>query len=363
MSKLQGRYPMNGTFELTGRCNLNCKMCLVRVDEKRICEMGLRERTADEWIDMAKQAAEAGTFSLLLTGGEVLMRPDFCEIYEAIAKIGFLLTVYTNATMVTEKVMETFRRYPPHSIGVTMYGASNETYERLCGARDGYDRFLAGLEQLASLPSRLAVRTTIVKDNLSDLPQMKAFVKERFGGEKTLTISRMVSPTVRGGIADPLSSRLSPEDNVELVHGGIVELNRRMKAGEIPYVTDESKKLRMRRYSLPEEGQYLFSNCGAGKNSYTIAWSGRMFACEIAGAGFTEPFGEGFIKAWERLPEQFPLSKNVEKCVNCEYAAFCESCPAARFSETGDWFGIPEYSCREAKALHGILKEMQILAQ
>ena len=79
---------------------------------------------------MAEQAAGAGTLSLLLTGGEVMIRPDFCEIYEAVAKIGFILTVYTNATMVTDKVMELFQKYPPHKIGVTMYGASNETYAR-----------------------------------------------------------------------------------------------------------------------------------------------------------------------------------------------------------------------------------------
>lgn len=108
MSDVKKRLPINGTFELTGRCNLSCKMCLVRVDQKRIDELGYRERSADEWIHMAEQAAGAGTLSLLLTGGEVMIRPDFCEIYEAVAKMGFILTVYTNATMVTDRVMELF---------------------------------------------------------------------------------------------------------------------------------------------------------------------------------------------------------------------------------------------------------------
>ena len=98
MNKKSKRYPLNGTFELTGRCNLSCRMCLVRVNQNRIRELGFRERTTEEWIHMAEPAAEAGTLNLLLTGGEVLIRPDFCEIYEAIAKMGFLLTVYTNAT-------------------------------------------------------------------------------------------------------------------------------------------------------------------------------------------------------------------------------------------------------------------------
>ncbi len=80
------RTPKNGTFELTTRCNLSCKMCLFKIDNKRMKELGGRERTATEWIDMAKQVADCGTMELLLTGGEVMLRPDFCEIYEGILK-------------------------------------------------------------------------------------------------------------------------------------------------------------------------------------------------------------------------------------------------------------------------------------
>ena len=73
MNNLKERIPLSGTFELTGRCNLSCKMCLVRVNGSRIRELGCRERTADEWIHMAEQTAEAGTLGLLLTGGEVTL--------------------------------------------------------------------------------------------------------------------------------------------------------------------------------------------------------------------------------------------------------------------------------------------------
>ena len=57
VSKNEPRRPLNGTFELTGRCDLHCKMCLMRVDAPRMEALGLRERTAEEWIDMARQAA------------------------------------------------------------------------------------------------------------------------------------------------------------------------------------------------------------------------------------------------------------------------------------------------------------------
>lgn len=355
------RCPTNGTFELTGRCNLGCKMCLVRVDRKRMDELGLRERTADEWIHMAEQAAKAGTLGLLLTGGEVMLRPDFCEIYEAIAKMGFLLTVYTNATMVTDRVMELFRRYPPHKIGVTMYGASNETYQRLCGCPDGYDRFVEGTRQLSGLPSLFDTRTTIVKDNLADLPAMKEFTARAFGADKVLHISRMVVNSIRGGIASPTQVRLTPEENVKLTCPWLQELREKILSGEIaPERMETLGQQQKQNQNISGQG-YLFAGCSAGIYDYTINWSGRMYACELLAQGYTNPFEEGFTNAWERLPYQYPLGRAIEKCSSCKYEKLCDACPASRLAETGDWFGVPEYSCGEARQIFQSLFEMNLI--
>lgn len=356
MSDVKKRLPINGTFELTGRCNLSCKMCLVRVDQKRIAELGYRERSADEWIHMAEQAAGAGTLSLLLTGGEVMIRPDFCEIYEAIAKMGFILTVYTNATMVTDRVMELFRKYPPHKIGVTMYGASNETYARLCRCKDGYDRFKEGLKRLAALPSHLDMRTTIVKENIGDLSEMRAFVKENFGEQQTLHISRTIVNRIRDGVACPKESRLSPEDNIELIYPGLREFRDKFREDPSAFKPPDRARLIL-RHRTPGDG-YLFQNCGAGIREYTINWAGRMYACELLDQGYTEPFEDGFETAWQHLTEQYPQGKKIRQCVECRYSAFCEACPAVRLAETGSWFGVPEYICEETKYIYQLLEDM-----
>ena len=49
--------PISGTFELTPRCNFNCKMCYVHLLEKDIPKYG-KELSAKKWIDIAKQAKE-----------------------------------------------------------------------------------------------------------------------------------------------------------------------------------------------------------------------------------------------------------------------------------------------------------------
>ncbi|MDO4941624.1 MAG: radical SAM protein, partial [Lachnospiraceae bacterium] len=357
MNKKQ-RIPLNGTFELTGRCNLGCKMCLIRVNQKKMHELKLRERTASEWIHMAEQAKDAGTLGLLLTGGEIMLRTDFCKIYEAIAQMGFLLTIYTNATMVTDEIMELLRRYPPHKIGVTMYGASNATYQRLCGCCDGYDRFVDGVSRLTELDSLFEIRTTIVKDNLEDLSAMRDFVKQKFGQEEILHVSRMVVNKIRNGISCPQKVRLTPDENIKLIYPWLLDFQQKIKNGEIEKPQNEIRKLDFHNHNVFCEGKYLFENCGAGINEYAISWSGRMYACELLDQGFTEPFKDGFKEAWAKLPEKYPNSHIVDECRFCKYAKICDSCPANRLAETGDWFGIPEYACKEASQIYQILSDI-----
>ena len=86
--------PVSGTFELTQRCNFGCEMCYVHD-----CTQKTDPLSAEDWISLAKQARDAGTVFLLLTGGEPLIRDDFEEIYRALAKMGFLISINTNGSL------------------------------------------------------------------------------------------------------------------------------------------------------------------------------------------------------------------------------------------------------------------------
>ena len=178
------RFPLNATFELTARCNLRCGFCFIRVDERRIRELGARELTAGEWIGLARQAADMGTLNLLITGGEPLLRPDFPDIWEAIMPMGFHGTLYTNATLLTPAIRTLLTRYPPHKVGVTLYGASSETYERTCGSEEGFGRAMDGLRFLRGLPSKLEIRATLGSDNVGDLEGIRSIAKAT-GGDVT----------------------------------------------------------------------------------------------------------------------------------------------------------------------------------
>ncbi len=95
--------PVSGIFELTPRCNLSCKMCYVRLTPEQMEPLG-RERTAQEWLSIGKDAKDAGMAFLLITGGEPTLRKDFAEIYEGLAQMGLSISVNTNGTLITDEI-------------------------------------------------------------------------------------------------------------------------------------------------------------------------------------------------------------------------------------------------------------------
>lgn len=347
------RFPINGTFELTGRCNMNCKMCYVHVDQAQIEKLGRPELSTEQWIDMARQIFEAGTLRLLLTGGEPMLRQDFCEIYEAIAKMGFFVTLYTNATMITPKIMEVLRKYPPHTIGVTVYGMSPETYGKVCGCPNGYERMRKGIEQLMELPSHMELRTTIVQDNLHEAAELERFVKS-FGPKVTFNINQTLFQSSRGSIGDAASCRLTPEQNVEFYLGRYVNMveeairdPERLNEIKIKNQQDDSPKESAAR---PANSTYF--GCGAGVDEFTITWDGKLLPCTLMSYFYTDPVADGFRNAWDQLAERIQRPVLSKECTDCAYQEFCGVCPASRYCETGDVNGVPNYFCEIAKAYH-----------
>lgn len=95
------RIPIGGSLELLPLCNMNCDMCYVRLSREEMQQKG-RIRSGEEWIELAKQMRDAGTLFILLTGGEPLLHPDFQRIYYELKKLGMIVTLNTNGTLIDE---------------------------------------------------------------------------------------------------------------------------------------------------------------------------------------------------------------------------------------------------------------------
>jgi len=146
--KIRGkRFPGTSVLELTARCNNSCRHCYISVSKDNR-EAEQKELSFEEVKAVADEAISLGAFWCLLTGGEPLLREDFPEIYLYLKKGGLLVSVFTNATLITEHHVRIFKTYPPRDIEISVYGVTEETYERITQRPGSFAAFMRGLNLL-----------------------------------------------------------------------------------------------------------------------------------------------------------------------------------------------------------------------
>src|SRR5215208_5278455 len=148
------REPLSCLFELTPTCNLRCHFCYVALDPYK----GPYLSTA-QVCGILDRIADAGVLWLTFTGGEIFSRKDFPAIYHYAKEKGFLVTLFSNATMVNESIAEMLRASPPFAMEVSIYGADQEHYEGTTGIKGSFARFVRGIRLLQEANVPLTLKT------------------------------------------------------------------------------------------------------------------------------------------------------------------------------------------------------------
>lgn len=342
----QKRMPVSGTFELTPRCNLDCRMCYIRMTEAEQASLG-RELTTEEWLTVGRQAVDAGMIYLLLTGGEPMLRSDFTTIYSEMVKMGVMVSVNTNGTRITPEVLECFRKHPPEAVNVTLYGASPETYGGLCGVSGGYQRAFAGVRALVSAGIRVIINTTFTALNQGDMEAIAAFAKEVGVPIRTAAYT---FPPVRNRHEDSRVA-LTPEEQGRL--------NARFE-----YLTNTAERRALRaallRRILEEEAARVPSPlaergrptaCMAGRGMFWMAWNGEMYPCGMLSDYAVKPSegGMDFADMWRQTHTRTEVIYLPAACTECALRRVCPSCAAVTQSNHGDTARLVEGMCTYTK--------------
>jgi radical SAM protein with 4Fe4S-binding SPASM domain len=314
--------PINGAFELTARCNLNCKMCYIH-HQKQDCSITNSELSADQWIKIASDARDAGLLNLIITGGEIFLRADFEKIYKAIAGMGLSVTLYTNASLIDCNRAKWLGRISPSKIGITLYGASEETYGKVCGNPEAYKSVIRAIDLLIAEGIIIDLSVTILKDNVNDYERIVEFAAKR---NLPLCVTDYLFP-IRYNTDTIKKCRLDPRSFADFCR-------------KISPINDQS--LKPTRKDLNNRDAFL---CNAGKSDFWITWNGHIQPCSSLDEIGAYPLEVGFIEAWHSLSKQCLDVPICHDCRSCEYQKLCDVCPAKMKAETGFYDKPVEYLC------------------
>ena len=328
--------PLSGTFELTPVCNMDCKMCYVRMS-RSAQEAIAPLKGAAQWLTLAQAAKDAGMLYLLITGGEPFLHPQFQEILEGLHKMGFLITINSNGTMIDESVIAWLKNCPPVRINISLYGASDGTYARLCGNPEGFTQTINVIRLLREAGISVKLSCSLTPYNAKDLPEMADFAKQN---DLILQVATYMFPPVRKDAAlAGTNDRFSPADAAYYM-------------AYADYLTLGAQRFLAQDVKEPELEQPLEQctpdgiRCRAGKCSFWVTWQGSLLPCGMFPMEDSpNVFKVPFEKAWEQVKKDTALIRLPAQCANCSAKASCRACGAMVITESGCFGEVPRYRC------------------
>ena len=348
--------PMSGTFELTPMCSMNCRMCYVRMSAEDVEKSGKRLRTVDEWLEIAEELKEKGLLLLLLTGGEPFTYPGFRELYTKLREMGFVISINSNATLIDDETVAWLKENPPQRINITLYGASDETYMRLCQHPTGHTVVTHAIEALQDAGVNVKLNCSVTPDNVSDLEEII-----RYSDERKLILqatSYMFPPLRKDATSIGKNNRFEPEDcakveaRIRYLQRGREDLLRYCESVEQHCPLEDDA-------TFDCEGDGV--RCRAGKSSFWITWDGRMLMCAMMDTPGYDLSEMSPTEAWEKLRRDAKAIRLPKECAACDAKDTCRTCAAMIYTETGTYDKKPQYRCDLMRATpaacRSILKE------
>ncbi len=314
----QERIPLNGSLEVTMRCNVRCRHCYLPLAKRAGTRQA--ELTLPEIQRIFSEIADAGCLWLLLTGGEPFLRQDFLQIYDDAKQKGFLTTVFTNGTLLTERIVDHLAEWRPFAIEISLYGATQATYESVTGVPGSFARCMRGIELLLERGLPLKLKSVLLTLNQHELVKMKEF-------SESLGLEYRFDPLINAGIdgsLEPTQYRLAPELILS------AEAHDPDRAQRWPEIFEEYKDL-----EISSRQMYI---CGAGRSLFHIDPYGKLSMCITARSPHFDLRQGSFNEGWGSfLNNMLALEYSQQyACSSCELRTVCAQCPAMGMVEFGD---------------------------
>ncbi len=352
--KMKGkRSIVSFTLEITARCNNDCRHCYINLPagDKSAKE---EELSFEEIKGIVDEAASLGAVWSLLTGGEPLLREDFFDIYLYLKRKGILTRVFTNAIPITEEHVRFFKKYPPRDVEVSVYGVTEETYERVTRKRGSFNAFMRGLNLLLEGGVKVRLKAIVLRSNYHEMQEISRFCRERtkdYFRFDPLIHLRFDGDPVRN--EEIKSERLSPAELVALERADPERSQAMDKECDV-FIVPEFAHIKC---------NHLF-HCGVGKNSFTVSYNGIFRLCSsLWHPDCIYDLRKGSLSdAWHNLvPRVLDMRSDrrefLEKCRVCPITNLCLWCAAHAYLEVGEMDVPVDYFCRVAHARAKMLTE------
>lgn len=292
------------------------------------------ELTTEECRRVLENIAGFARPTMIITGGEPLLREDVFDVIVSGHKLGLRMVLATCGALLTPEVVGRLKVCGIECVSISLDGATTTSHDAFRGVPGAFESALAGVQALKAGDLAFQINTTLTKTNIDELPALLALAKGL--GAKTFNPFLLVTTGRGEAMAD---QELSPQQYEDALQW----LAREQAKGDMPIrVTCAPHYQRiLREQGGLKPGERPQGGCLGGKSFAFISHTGAVQICGFLehSAGRLRDNGFNFEAIWRDSPFLRQI-RNVDgyhgKCGHCEYRRMCGGCRARAYAMTGD---------------------------
>ena len=309
---------IRATIELCTICNWECKHCYLNKHE----DIGLEIKNLKMLL---KKLRTMGVYELVLTGGEIFCRKDVFEIIEFARKLGFLITILSNASLLNDEMVNKLINLNIYEYDCTIFSLKEEVHDMFTQVEGSLVNTLTNIKKLKKGKIKVKVKHVITKYAMNEVENIKQFCLEN-----------------------------------DYIYLGTIDIYAKNNGDRTPYdycveideIENIIKSIDMfQGYSYIDDSDESYI-CKSTRWSIFIASNGDIYPC----GNFKKKLGNVLVDDIEIVWNENKILKEIQnakfkntKCKGCSLINRCFRCSGILYNEMHDYKAISEKSCQIAK--------------
>jgi len=321
-------FPQIISWNTTFKCNLKCDHCYINAHPKGEIE----ELSTEEGKALIDQIADVSKPTLILSGGEPLLRKDIFELAEYGVKKGLRTVMGTNGTLINDEIARKLRSVGVRKVAISLDSTVPERHDEFRGVKGAWEAAVRGINACRENGIELQINTTVTKQNYNEIGDIIALAQKL--GATDFHLFFLV-PTGRG---------------VELTDISPIEYEKMMMA---VIKNRANYKLEVKPTCAPQfmriakqmgvKSKRWVRGCIAGLWYCRIYPSGDVTPCPYLPIKVGNIREKSFKEIWfqsDVLNKLRDFNNLKGKCGICEYRDICGGCRARAYGLTTNYTDV-----------------------
>lgn len=324
--------PIHIWWDITNRCNFNCKHCYSRSNNTYTEELTTNE--AFKLIDELKKMKVGYAYIL---GGEPFMRSDFNAILDRFSKHNLSVMVNTNGWFMNKDWAHRLTNSTVKHLRFSLDGSNAEIHDRFRGISGSFERVVEGITNCRTAGlHHISCSFTITKENISDIKSTARLL------HKLGVNSVQFGPISSTGRAcdypdlflDAYDTRRAANTITECIKLYGNEMNIYSVDGTLDKPCTQCVK---KGYVKPD-----FMGCTAGRTCLAVDWEGKVIPCllwrdQVAGDLRKNSLQEIWDNSKLFKSLRYHRGRDYPECRECPYGDICaRECPLSPSQKSRD---------------------------